>query len=186
MILLVITLILLLQQKTTVLGDETKRPSESKGVGPRPRAVRNVNREGSWAVPTILNRCHASLTANVSLFFVQPLAATVFRVYYRLRSTYRRPGFARISRLLAPNSAQANPFQPDSFSVAEVTAYHDIILDLFREFCKAYPAGSVKHRGRVFLYHNLEEVFRSLIWHQVENDKKEKDEEKALNAAQNV
>ncbi|POW16715.1 hypothetical protein PSTT_01156 [Puccinia striiformis] len=94
--------------------------------------------------------------------------------------------FARISRLLAPNSAQANPFQPDSFSVAEVTAYHDIILDLFREFCKAYPAGSVKHRGRVFLYHNLEEVFRSLIWHQVENDKKEKDEEKALNAAQNV
>ncbi|POW13692.1 hypothetical protein PSHT_07652 [Puccinia striiformis] len=79
--------------------------------------------------------------------------------------------FARISRLLVPNSAQANPFQPDSFSVAEVATYHDIILDLFREFCKAYPAGSVEHRGR-------------LIWHQVENDKKERDEEKALNAAQ--
>ncbi|KAH9452168.1 hypothetical protein Pst134EB_016125 [Puccinia striiformis f. sp. tritici] len=94
--------------------------------------------------------------------------------------------FARISHLLAPNSSQANPFQPDSFSVAEVTAYHEIVLDLFREFCAAYPAGSVKHRGRVFLYHNLEEVFRSLIWHQVENDKKERDEEKALNAAQNV
>ncbi|KNE96183.1 hypothetical protein PSTG_10598 [Puccinia striiformis f. sp. tritici PST-78] len=75
--------------------------------------------------------------------------------------------FARISRLLVPNSAQANPFQPDSFSVAEVATYHDIILDLFREFCKAYPAGS-------------------LIWHQVENDKKERDEEKALNAAQKV
>ncbi|KAI9603184.1 hypothetical protein H4Q26_002499 [Puccinia striiformis f. sp. tritici PST-130] len=89
--------------------------------------------------------------------------------------------FARISRLLAPNSSQANPFQPDSFSVAEVTAYHEIILDLLREFCKAYPAGSVEHRGRVFLYHNFEEVFRSLIWHQVENDKKERDEEKALN-----
>ncbi|KAI7951301.1 hypothetical protein MJO28_006985 [Puccinia striiformis f. sp. tritici] len=89
--------------------------------------------------------------------------------------------FARISRLLAPNSAQANPFQPDSFSVAEVTAYHDIVLDLFREFCEAYPAGSVEHRGRVHLYHNFEEVFRS-----VENDKKERDEEKALNAAQNV
>ncbi|KAI9609528.1 hypothetical protein H4Q26_007485 [Puccinia striiformis f. sp. tritici PST-130] len=89
--------------------------------------------------------------------------------------------FARISRLLAPNSLQANPFQPDSFSVAEVTAYHDIILDLLREFCEAYPAGSVEHRGRVFLYHNFEEVFRSLIWHQVENDKKERDEEKALN-----
>ncbi|POV97639.1 hypothetical protein PSTT_14937 [Puccinia striiformis] len=87
--------------------------------------------------------------------------------------------FARISHLLAPNSAQANPFQPDSFSVAEVTAYHDIVLDLFREFCEAYPAGSVEHRGRVFLYHNFEEVFRSLIWHQVENDKKERDEEKA-------
>ncbi|KAI7950164.1 hypothetical protein MJO28_008985 [Puccinia striiformis f. sp. tritici] len=94
--------------------------------------------------------------------------------------------FARISHLLAPNSSQANPFQPDSFSVAEVTAYHKIVLDLFREFCAAYPAGSVEHRGRVFLYHNLEEVFRSLIWHQVENDKKERDEEKALNAAQNV
>ncbi|KAI7947483.1 hypothetical protein MJO28_009391 [Puccinia striiformis f. sp. tritici] len=94
--------------------------------------------------------------------------------------------FARISRLLAPNSAQANPFQPDSFSVAKVTPYHDIILDLFREFCEAYPAGSVEHRGRVFLNHNLEEVFRSLLWHQVENDKKERDEEKALNAAQNV
>ncbi|KAH9467230.1 hypothetical protein H4Q26_017874 [Puccinia striiformis f. sp. tritici PST-130] len=94
--------------------------------------------------------------------------------------------FARISRLLAPNSSQANPFQPDSFSVAEVTAYHEIVLDLFREFCEAYLAGSVEHRGRVFLYHNLEEVFRSLIWHQVENDKKEREEEKALNAAQNV
>ncbi|KAH9444739.1 hypothetical protein Pst134EB_024998 [Puccinia striiformis f. sp. tritici] len=89
--------------------------------------------------------------------------------------------FARISRLLAPNSSQANPFQPDSFSVAEVTAYHDIILDLLREFCEAYPAGSVEHRGCVFLYHKFEEVFRSLIWHQVENDKKERDEEKALN-----
>ncbi|KAI7961831.1 hypothetical protein MJO28_002320 [Puccinia striiformis f. sp. tritici] len=89
--------------------------------------------------------------------------------------------FARISHLLAPNSSQANPFQPDSFSVAEVSAYHEIVLDLFREFCAAYPAGSVEHRGRVFLYHNLEEVFRS-----VENDKKERDEEKALNAAQNV
>ncbi|POW19856.1 hypothetical protein PSHT_04227 [Puccinia striiformis] len=91
-----------------------------------------------------------------------------------------------ISCLLAPNSSQANPFQPDSFSAAEVTAYHEIVLDLFREFCEAYPAGSVEHRGRVFLYHNLEEVFRSLIWHQVENDKKERDEEKALNAAQSV
>ncbi|KAI9609768.1 hypothetical protein KEM48_002746 [Puccinia striiformis f. sp. tritici PST-130] len=69
--------------------------------------------------------------------------------------------FARISRLLAPNSSQASPFQPDSFSVAEVTAYHDIILDLLREFCEAYPAGSVEHRGRVHLYHNFEEVFRS-------------------------
>ncbi|KAH9447056.1 hypothetical protein Pst134EA_029041 [Puccinia striiformis f. sp. tritici] len=95
--------------------------------------------------------------------------------------------FARISRLLAPNSSQANPFQPDSFSVAEVTAYHEIVLDLFREFCETYPSGTVEHRGRVFLYHNLEEVFRSLIWHQVENDKKERDEEiKALNAAQDV
>ncbi|POW15524.1 hypothetical protein PSTT_02035 [Puccinia striiformis] len=50
--------------------------------------------------------------------------------------------FARISHLLAPNSSQANPFQPDSFSVAKVTAYHEIVLDLFREFCAAYPAGS--------------------------------------------
>ncbi|POV94859.1 hypothetical protein PSTT_16609 [Puccinia striiformis] len=47
--------------------------------------------------------------------------------------------FARISRLLAPNSSQANPFQPDSFSVAEVTAYHEIVLDLFREFCEPIP-----------------------------------------------
>ncbi|POW17942.1 hypothetical protein PSTT_00156 [Puccinia striiformis] len=85
-----------------------------------------------------------------------------------------------------PNSLQADPFQPDSFSVAEVTAYHNIILDLLREFCEAYPAGSGEHRGRVFLYDNFEEVFRSLIWHQVENDKKARDEEKALNAAQDV
>ncbi|KAH9473979.1 hypothetical protein Pst134EA_001034 [Puccinia striiformis f. sp. tritici] len=88
----------------------------------------------------------------------------------------------------APSDTSSMPSTdcPDSFSVAEVTAYHEIVLDLFREFCEAYPAGSVEHRGRVFLYHNLEEVFRSLIWHQVENDKKEREEEKALNAAQNV
>ncbi|KAH9443567.1 hypothetical protein Pst134EA_032632 [Puccinia striiformis f. sp. tritici] len=81
------------------------------------------------------------------------------------------------------SSSNASP-QPSSVSTTDcvpLTSYHDIILDLFREFCKAYPAGFVEHRGCVFLYHNFEEVFRSLIWHQVENDKKERDEEKVLN-----
>ncbi|KAH9457775.1 hypothetical protein Pst134EB_010090 [Puccinia striiformis f. sp. tritici] len=132
------------------------RPSASKGMKPLPRAL---------PFPLRPTRPRNRLPCLL------PTAFHVSRTWIS----------ARISRLLAPNSLQANPFQPDSFSVAEVTAYHDIILDLLREFCEAYPAGSVEHRGRVFLYHNFEEVFRSLIWHQVENDKKERDEEKALN-----
>ncbi|POW07095.1 hypothetical protein PSHT_10087, partial [Puccinia striiformis] len=57
------------------------------------------------------------------------------------------PAAAKNGSGFAPLKVQGTP---PTNSVAEVTAYHDIILDLLREFCEAYPAGSVSIEGACF------------------------------------
>ncbi|POW13839.1 hypothetical protein PSTT_03510, partial [Puccinia striiformis] len=90
--------------------------------------------------------------------------------------------FARISRLLAPNRS-ANP--SSRFLFRRRSYRLRIVWIVSASSARPIPLVPSSIEG-ASLYHNLEEVFRSLIWHQVENDKKERDEEKALNAAQNV